>query len=182
MDIPSLFSILSTAEKLKCSVRHSWTSTGRQESVAEHCFRLALLADLLREEFPGADMDRVVQLCLYHDLGEALTGDIPAFEKTSEHEEDEKNSLLALLDSWPEPWKSRLSALYQEYQEGQTEEARICRALDKLETLFQHLEAGPSTWIPLEYELNLTYGQEACQPFPVLKEIREALNQELKKM
>lgn len=40
-----LFEILAVAERLKCNTRHSWTSTGRRESVAEHSWRLALMAD-----------------------------------------------------------------------------------------------------------------------------------------
>ena len=82
MEPAKLLDILSVAEKLKCNTRHSYTSSGRKESVAEHSWRLALMALLLRDEFPEADMDRVLRMCIIHDLGEAFTGDIPAFEKS----------------------------------------------------------------------------------------------------
>ena len=78
-----LLDILSVAEKLKCNTRHSDTSSGRRESVAEHSWRLALMAMLVGPEFPEADRDRVIRMCLIHDLGEAFTGDIPAFDKTA---------------------------------------------------------------------------------------------------
>ena len=45
---------LAVAEKLKCNTRHSWTSTGRRASVAEHSWRLALMAYLVRDEFAGS--------------------------------------------------------------------------------------------------------------------------------
>ena len=53
-----LLAVLHTAEKLKDTTRHCYTSGGRHESVAEHSWRIALMAFLLRQEFPEADMDR----------------------------------------------------------------------------------------------------------------------------
>ena len=82
MEIRRLLDFLKTAEQLKCNTRHSYTSNGRLESVAEHSWRLALMAMLVGDEFPGLDMDKVIRMCLIHDMGEAITGDIPAFEKT----------------------------------------------------------------------------------------------------
>ena len=67
-----LLSILSVAEKLKCNTRHCYTSSGRHESVAEHSWRIALMAMLIAPEFPEADMDKVIRMCLIHDLGEAF--------------------------------------------------------------------------------------------------------------
>ena len=79
-----LLQILHTAEKLKDTTRHCDTSGGRRESVAEHSWRLALMAYLLRDEFPALDMDKVVRMCLIHDLGECFTGDIPCLLYTSD--------------------------------------------------------------------------------------------------
>ena len=90
MEPEKFLEILSVAERLKCNTRHSWTSNGRRESVAEHSWRLALMALLLKDEFSKLDMDRVIRMCLIHDLGEAFTGDIPTFLKTEDDEEKEK--------------------------------------------------------------------------------------------
>lgn len=98
-----LFEILAVAERLKCNTRHSWTSTGRRESVAEHSWRLALMALLVADEFPDVDCGRVVRMCLVHDLGEAFTGDIPAFEKRRQDETHE----AALLARWVETLPNR---------------------------------------------------------------------------
>ena len=89
MKVKALLDALHTAERLKDATRHCSTSGGRHESVAEHSWRLALMAWLMRDEFPEADMDRVVQMCLVHDLGEAFTGDIPSFQKTQADEQRE---------------------------------------------------------------------------------------------
>ena len=96
MEEETLLQFLDLAEKLKCHTRHSWTSSGRQESVAEHVYRLLVFAWLVREEFPDYDMNRVMELALFHDMGEALTGDIPAFEKDKE-DEKRKNRLRRRL-------------------------------------------------------------------------------------
>ena len=82
MEARTVLDFLDIAEKLKCNTRHSWTSSGRHESVAEHTCRLCMFAWLVKDEFPDCDIDKVIKMCLFHDLGEAVTGDIPAFVKT----------------------------------------------------------------------------------------------------
>ena len=66
MEIRRLLDFLKTAEQLKCNTRHSYTSSGRLESVAEHSWRLALMAMLVGDEFPEMDMDKVIKMCLIH--------------------------------------------------------------------------------------------------------------------
>lgn len=73
---------IRTIEGIKSVTRTAWTGTGRQESTAEHSFRLALLALTLLDEFPELDARKVLSMCLIHDLGELYTGDIPAIFNT----------------------------------------------------------------------------------------------------
>ena len=81
MDAKKFLEIVHFAERLKDVTRHAYTSGGRHESVAEHSWRLCLMAFFLRDEFPDTDMDKVVRMCMIHDLGEIFTGDIPTFLK-----------------------------------------------------------------------------------------------------
>lgn len=67
-----LIEVLSVAERLKDAVRHSYTSGGRRESVAEHSWRITLMAYFVSDEFPEADLLKIMKMCLIHDLGEAL--------------------------------------------------------------------------------------------------------------
>lgn len=154
MEQEKLIEFLGVLEKLKCNTRHNWTTSGRQESVVEHSWRVAVMACLLREEFPDLDMNRVVDMCLIHDWGEAITGDIPAFLKNADDEKKESGVLRSLVETLPKPAASRLQSLFDEMEEMSTGEARLTKALDKIETLIQHNEAGPDTWLPLEYDLN----------------------------
>lgn len=178
MNPQKLIEILSVAEKLKCNTRHSYTSSGRHESVAEHSWRLALMAMLLRCEFPEADMDRVIQMCLIHDLGEAFTGDIPTFEKTQADTCREDGLLLAWVRSLPEDIGPEWEGLINDMNAQQTQEARIYKALDKMEAVISHNEADISTWLPLEYELQLTYGAEQVAFSPYMTALKEEANRQ----
>lgn len=167
-------------ERMKCNTRHGWTSTGRHESVAEHTFRITAMALLLRDEFPRLDMGRVMEMCIVHDWGEAVTGDIPSFLKTEADEEAESAAVDALLSRLPDQ-RERLSALFAELNALETPEARLFKALDRIEAVIQHNEAPMSTWLELEKELNLTYGVEDCAPFPFLAEVRELSNEDTRR-
>ena len=158
---PSIFlDILAVAEKLKCNTRHSWTSNGKHESVADHSWRLALMAMLVRDEYPELDMDKVIKMCLIHDLGEAFTGDIPCFEKKKEDESKEEKILNDWINTFPEPYKSEFICFIQEMDERKTKEAMLYKALDNLEAVIQHDEADITSWLPLEYDLQFTYGAD----------------------
>lgn len=173
-----LIELLSVAERLKDAVRHSYTSGGRRESVAEHSWRSTLMAYFVSDEFPEADLLKIMKMCLIHDLGEAFTGDIPAFEKTDKDSEKEADVLGEWVKTLPEPFNKEMSELYQEMEEQQTLEARIYKALDKLEALIQHNESDIKTWIPLEYDLQMTYGNEQVKFSEYLTELRAKVRED----
>lgn len=173
-----LLQVLHTAEKLKDTTRHCDTSSGRRESVAEHSWRLTLMAFFLRDEFPALDMDKVLRMCLVHDLGECFTGDIPSFLKTAADTEREDTLLERWVRGLPAPYCTELTALYGEMDALETQEARLYKALDKLEAVIQHNEAPISTWLPREYALNMTYADENVAFSPYLTALREAVRDE----
>ena len=173
-----LIEVLSVAERLKDAVRHSYTSGGRRESVAEHSWRITLMAYFVSDEFPEVDLLKIMKMCLIHDLGEAFTGDIPAFEKTDKDSEKEADVLGKWVKTLPELFNKEMAELYQEMEEQQTLEARIYKALDKLETLIQHNESDIKTWIPLEYDLQMTYGNEQVKFSEYLTELRAKVRED----
>lgn len=176
MNPGELLKILNVAEKLKCNTRHCYTSSGRHESVAEHCWRTALMAMLLESEFPQADMNKVIKMILIHDLGEAFTGDIPCFNKTSKDEINESNVLDDWVKTFPEPEQKQWLELYAEMNALETQEAKIYKALDKMEAVIQHDESDLSTWIPLEYELQFKYGLENVQFSDYMKNLKTEID------
>ena len=94
MESRKLLDALLVAEHLKDATRHCYTSKGRHESVAEHSWMMSLMAFFMKDEFPDIDMDKVIKMCIIHDLGEAFTGDIPTFEKTKTDEKKEEELLF----------------------------------------------------------------------------------------
>lgn len=181
MEPRALLDALHVAERLKDETRHCYTSGGRHESVAEHSWRITLMAYFLRDEFPEADMDKVIRMCLIHDLGECFTGDIPTFAKTRRDEEKEEDLLLAWVASLPEPYRAEMRALYGEMAALETTEAKIYKALDNLEAVIQHNESDIRTWEDHEYALNLTYAEDKVAFSPYLQSLRGAIREDTEK-
>ena len=178
-----LLDILTVAERLKNVTRHCDTSTGRRESVAEHCWMMTLMAFLMKEEFPEADMDKVIRMCIIHDLGEAFTGDIPVFNKTEADEAKEEDLLFGWVRSLPKEKAEEMLALYAEMEARQTLEARIYKTIDGLEAVVQHNFSDIATWLPNEYELNQTYAWDRVGFSAYMTELRrEILKDTLEKI
>lgn len=173
-----LLSTLHTINKLKDTTRHCYTPEGRHESVAEHSWRITMIAFFIRDEFPDVDMDKVIHMCLIHDIGEAFTGDIPSFFKSESDEETEASLLTNWVKSLPEPYKTELLALYEEMDKRETIEAKIYKALDNVEAVISHNESNLDTWIDLEFEANLTYGFDKAAFSDYLTKFREVVRKE----
>ena len=158
MTAKEFMDFLHILERMKCNTRHGWTSTGRRESVAEHSYRLCAM-------------------CIVHDWGEAVTGDIPSFLKTDADEAAETDAVGGLTARLPDK-KGKLDALFAELLALETPEAKLYKALDRIEAVIQHNEAPLETWIELERTLNLEYGVEDCAAFPFMSELRELAAQD----
>lgn len=164
---------------LKERTRHAWMTSGRQESVAEHSWRMALMTYFLRDEFPTVDLTRVLLMALLHDMGEVFTGDIPTFEKTDADRAREHELRDKWIDALPAPYAAEVRSLFTEMDAMETEEAKIVKALDRMEAVITHNEGDPHTWLPLEYDLQRTYGVKEAAFAPVLKELRAEVNREV---
>ena len=178
MEARALLDALHVAERLKDETRHCYTSGGRHESVAEHSWRISLMAYWLKDSFPEIDVDKVIRMCLIHDLGECFTGDIPSFLKTEGDEQKEQSALRAWTASLPEPFGTEMQQLYEEMDALQTPEAKLYKSLDKLEAVIQHNESDIHTWLPREYSLNLSYADDTVAWSPALRKLREEIRRD----
>ncbi len=172
MEINKLLETLHTINKLKDTTRHCYTPGGRHESVAEHSWRTTIMAYLMYDEFPEIDINKVIKMCLIHDLGEVFTGDIPTFYKTGKDEDKETSFLTEWVNSLPEPFSTEFASLYKEMAALETKEAKLYKALDNLEAVISHNESDISTWLELEYSLNRTYGNDKVAFSEYLKSLR----------
>lgn len=174
----ALLNFLRRAERLKTVTRSSWTSEGKQESTAEHTWRLCLFALSVKPWFSELNFERVLAIALVHDLGEAVSGDISAVLQVGappKHEQ-ERRDLLELIGDAPDSVRANLVALFDEYNAAATPEAKFVKAFDKLETILQHNQGrNPATF---DYAFNLPYGQQYTAGHPVIVKLREILDAE----
>ena len=183
-ELSGVLDFLRASERLKATHRSAYTSEGQQESVAEHTWRLCLMAMVLAPEFPGVNFARLVKICLVHDLGEAVGGDVPAPEQARRlaagvatgKGKDERRDLLTLLQPLPSALQAEIAELWDEYEAAKTAEARLAKALDKLETIMQHTQGKNP--LDFDYAFNLGYGREHTAGLALIVEIRAILDAE----
>mgnify|MGYP000034343067 CR=1 FL=1 len=151
--------ILSRAAILKTTTRHCYTQENRKESVADHSWRIALMAMLLsgEPEFQDTDMNKVIRMCLIHDLGELYAGDIPAISNTDPlaKSKQEYLDICRIFQLLPEPKRSEFLSLWNEYNNCSIPEAHLVKALDKAETILQHNQ-GKIHRILIMHSISLT--------------------------
>jgi len=160
-EISSILSVLTLAERLKFELRHSYTSSGRQESVAEHTWRMSLMAVLIEPFLTRkADTARLLKMIIIHDLVEAEARDISALDVLRNPEirlkkaADEKRAIENLRATLSETNGNEIYNLFYEFEQKETYESKVANALDKLEVQLQHNHADFSTWEEIEYEMS----------------------------
>lgn len=150
-DVEAILAVFSDAGQLKTQRRAGWIRAGivYPESVADHSYRLAVMAMLIGPRL-GLDVAAMVRLCLIHDLAEAQVGDLTPSDRVTPAEKRylEATTLGHLFAALPEG--PVLYDVWCDYDSGATPEARIVRQLDKLELATQALE------YELRYDLDLT--------------------------
>lgn len=181
--LPGLLDFLRAAEALKTTPRSGYTSAGERESVAAHTWRLCPMALVLAPSVPEVDVARLLRLCIVHDLGEAVSGDVPAPEQARRAAAgaagkalDERRDLLALLAPLPRALREEIVGLWDEYEAATTAEARLAKGLDKLETILQHTQGRNPPGF--DYAFNLDYGRRHTADPPIVSALRELLDRE----
>ncbi|GGA16857.1 HD domain-containing protein [Neptunicoccus cionae] len=167
--------VLERAEALKDVFRSGFTAKGRPESTAAHTWRLCLWVLVFEDQCDGLDIARLLKLSVLHDLGEAVSGDIPATEQTSDKGAGERADFVSLLEGLPREQIDGLLELWDEYENAASPEARLIKGLDKLETILQHTQGrNPADF---DYGFNLKYGQRYMDGHPLLQTLRPLLDE-----
>ncbi|MBR0649011.1 HD domain-containing protein [Roseomonas terrae] len=175
-DIARTLAFLREAERLKDVLRSGRTSGGRPESTAEHTWRLCLMVLVFARELPGIDLARLFRICVVHDLGEALSGDVPAVDQAPDdgRAARERADLEALVAPLPDDIRTGILSLAAEYEAGATPEAVLAKGFDKLETILQHSQGANAPGF--DYAFNLDYGRSRTDAHPLLAAIREQID------
>jgi len=140
------------ADLLKTVARQSRLTDGsRQENSAEHSWHLALMALALGGHAPaGTDLARVMAMLVVHDLVEVDAGDLFLYSDSAAQARQEAaeraaaDRIFALL---PVPQAGAVRALWDEFEERRTPEARFARALDRLQPMLLNMQTGGGTWV-----------------------------------
>ena len=177
-DIEQRLAFLKEAERLKDVVRNSYTSKGRRESTAEHTWRLCLTAMVFQDELGDLNFLKLLKICVLHDLGEAINGDIPAIAQGSVPDKGhrERVDLLQLMEALPATLREEFLGLWDEYENASSPEGRAAKALDKIETILQHNQGRNAA--DFDYGFNLAYGRKYTDSRDLFRQIREAIDRE----
>jgi putative hydrolase of HD superfamily len=137
----AIITLLRDAGRLKRLPRTGWVEAGIEdpESVADHSYRVALLSMLLSDQ-AGADTLKALRMAVLHDLAEAVTGDLTPRQKTGGHDAAESRAFRGLVEGLPREQRRLYTEIMEEYAAGETEEAALVHAADKLEMVLQALE------------------------------------------
>ena len=169
---------LRQAEQLKDTLRSAFTGQGRQESVAEHTWRLTLMVLVFADMIGEVDLLRLLKICVLHDLGEAVDGDIPAprQDANAPKSDKERNDFRSLISVLPAAMQDEFLELWDDYENAGSPEAVFAKAFDKLETVIQHNQGkNPADF---DYAFNLHYGQPWTAATPLTSAIRELVDTE----
>ena len=178
MELKNRLAFLQQAERLKDTLRSGYTGEGRPESVAAHTWRLTLLIMTFADLMPKMDLLRLLKICVIHDLGEAINGDIPAPLQVGRASKsaEERQDFQSLIADLPQTVQAEFIDLWDDYEYGRSDEARMAKAFDKIETLLQHNQGkNPANF---DYAFNLDYGREQTDADPLAAKIRALIDVE----
>ncbi|MBM7703487.1 HD domain-containing protein [Metabacillus iocasae] len=183
-NLTQILEVIKLGEKLKHEMRHSWLSNGRQESVAEHTWRVSLMAVLIEPYLTQKiHTSKLLKMIIIHDLVEAEAGDIPAFDTLDNQrlkEQKASNEMKAIeriRDMLGSELGTELYELWLEFEQKETYEAKVANALDKLEAQIQHNEADLSTWLEIEHEMSFLLDKHV-QFDPIMQQLKSLIEQE----
>lgn len=177
----AILDFVQAAERLKDTLRSGITAQGRAESTAEHCWRLCLMVTLFDREIGPCDRQKLLKMCLVHDLGEAISGDVPAIHQTADggRAARERADLVALCQPLPDDLRDEMLALWDEYNAGVSPEAVLAKGFDKLETMLQHVVGKNAP--DFDYAFNLDYGRRQTDGHPLTRQLRVLVDRETRR-
>jgi putative hydrolase of HD superfamily len=169
---------LERAEVLKDTFRSGFTAVGRSEDTASHTWRLCLWVLVFEDQFEGLDVAKMLRMAVLHDLGEAISGDVPATEQIGDKDVEERADFVSLMAGLADEQQGAFLALWDDYEGVQSDEAKVIKGLDKLETILQHTQGKNP--VDFDYGFNLDYGQKWMGGHPVLGVLRGLVDEKTK--
>jgi putative hydrolase of HD superfamily len=152
----------------------------REETSAEHSWHLALTA-LTLKDLAGADVDigRVLPMLIIHDIIEIAVGDVPIYElaKRTAIAATEDAAAEEIFGALPSSQGDELLALWREFEQAETDDARFARAVDRTQPVLVHAAGDGSAWAsrPVTFEEEQAIAANVRQLWPPLADIVDAI-------
>ncbi len=182
VELEGILDFLREAEQLKNTLRSARTSNGRHESTAEHTWRLCLMVMLFEKQYPDIDCLKLIKICIIHDLGEAICGDIAAIDQVAGVDKgaEEREGMEQLIRPLPNNLQEEMLMLWDEYETASSKEALLAKAFDKIETVLQHTQGkNPPDF---DYGFNLSYGKKYTHYDDLTSKLRSLIDKDTKRL
>ena len=189
--IHDILLFLRRTKALESVERYGSSMRAHKKTVAEHAWRLGLMALIIgTESRVRIDINRTLALALLHDIAEAKTGDVDAYEQivagkklVADKAALEETAMHEMTDDLP--FGDWVYALWREYEDQVTLEAKFVKALDKIEGFLHIAEVGVEAYVPKEFHADyatkaVVAFDEATHHFPELKDLLEEVKKDLK--
>ena len=189
--ITDILTFLHRTKGLESVERYKDSLSEKRNTVAEHSWRLALMVLVIGTEAKvRIDVGRAVSIALLHDIAEAKTGDIDAYQQImagkqliDDKARAEEAALREMTDDLP--FGDWVYDFWREYEDQITVEAKFVKALDKIEGFLHISEVGAEPYIPKEFHADyaskaVVAFDEATQHFPELQDFLSAIKDDLR--
>lgn len=153
MSASGILTFLRVVGNLKRTKRAGWIRSGialeEVESVSDHMYRMSIISMVITNESIAT---RATKMSLVHDLAEAIIGDITPHDGVSEEEKhaSEKRALLSMVKTIDDKIGNEIVELWEEYENGSSEVAKLVKDIDKFEMILQADEYESKTDINLQ--------------------------------
>lgn len=189
--VHDILTFLQRTNQLKSVPRFGSSLRRDHDTVAEHSWRLTLMAYIIASECGvHVNINRVMAIALVHDLAEAKTGDIDAYtvivgqRSVTDKGEREAEAMQEMTEGIG--FGDTMYAIWKEYEDQQTLEAKFVKALDKIEAFLHIAERGVKAYIPKEFHADyadkaVRAFDEATHHFPEVKDLLDMVKRDLKR-
>ena len=163
-DLLKQIQFIKEIDKIKYIQRRTCLfNSDRPENDAEHSWHLALMGIALSEHAnKPVDILKVIKMVLIHDIVEIDSGDVFVYDKSKSHKNTEEEFAAAqrIFGLLPENQAKELIDLWKEFEDGETDDAKFAKSLDKLEPLLQNFSNNGGTWDKYNVTYNEVYTQK----------------------
>lgn len=163
-DLLKQVAFIKEIDKLKYIQRRTKLfHSNRHENDAEHSWHLAMMTLVLAEHSnKPVDVLKVLKMVLIHDLVEIDAGDTFLYDTSKDHSNTDEERLAAkrIFGLLPEAQAQEFIGIWEEFEEGVTDDAKFARAMDRFEPLLQNTSNNGGTWAEFNVEYQKVYNKK----------------------